>query len=93
MWDSSIPNSEFTFDKEQGRMVFTNRFKLLRREEVTVDYGHNKRHLAKYYGFECNCGGCTDSESVTSSSSAETSQEMLSIGEILTTNGEQPTRN
>jgi len=90
---SCVPNSEFTFDKEQGRMVFTNIFKLLWGEEVTIDYGHNKRHLAKYYGFECNCGVCTDLESGTSSSSAETSQEMPSIGEIPTENGEQPAGN
>ena len=44
-------------------MVFWNRFKLLAGEEVTVDYGHKKKYLARIYGFECACGGCTDSGS------------------------------
>ena len=44
-------------------MVFFNRFKLMEGEEVTVDYGHKKKYLEKIYGFECQCGGCTDSAS------------------------------
>lgn len=41
-------------------MVFYNRFKLLEGEEVTVDYGHKKGQLKRIYGFECQCGGCTE---------------------------------
>jgi hypothetical protein len=41
-------------------MVFYNRFKLLAGEEVTVDYGHKRKYLKRIYGFECDCGGCTD---------------------------------
>lgn len=39
-------------------------------EEVTVDYGHKKGQLKRIYGFECQCGGCTEWGSVGSSSRA-----------------------
>jgi hypothetical protein len=56
---------------KKGRMVFYNRFTLLEGEEVTVDYGHKKGALLRMYGFECQCGGCTEWGSVVSSSSSE----------------------
>jgi hypothetical protein len=56
---------------KKGRMVFYNRFTLLEGEEVTVDYGHKKGALLRMYGFECQCGGCTEWGSVVSSSSSD----------------------
>jgi hypothetical protein len=60
---SCVPNSLYTWKEGIARMVFWNRFKLLKGEEVTVDYGHKKKFLSRIYGFECACGGCTDSGS------------------------------
>lgn len=60
---SCVPNSHYVWKERSRRMVFWNRFKLLAGEEVTVDYGHKKKYLARIYGFECACGGCTDSGS------------------------------
>lgn len=60
---SCMPNSLYVWKESIGRMVFFNRFKLMEGEEVTVDYGHKKKYLEKIYGFECQCGGCTDSAS------------------------------
>ena len=65
---SCVPNSSYTWKDSIGRMIFYNRFKLLEGEEVTVDYGHKKGQLKRIYGFECQCGGCTDWASVASSS-------------------------
>lgn len=56
---------EWVPDKAQahgGRMVYTAYRKLLEGEEVTIDYGHSVKALKRIYGFECDCGGCTDSE-------------------------------
>lgn len=49
-------------------MVFWNVRKLLKGEEVTVDYGHRPNQLLRIYGFECACGGCTERGSVIGSS-------------------------
>jgi hypothetical protein len=72
---SCVPNSQYVWKEGSGRMVFWSRFKLLEGEEVTVDYGHKKKYLARIYGFECACGGCTDlglgSSGVRSSSGSE----------------------
>ena len=70
---SCVPNSHYVWKNSIGRMVFWNRFKLLDGEEVTVDYGHKKKYLEKIYGFECQCGGCTDSGSDARSSSGSES--------------------
>lgn len=70
---SCVPNSHYLWKESIGRMVFWNRFKLLEGEEVTVDYGHKKKYLEKIYGFECQCGGCTDSGSDARSSSGSES--------------------
>ena len=51
--------------------MFYNRFTLLEGEEVTVDYGHKKGALLRMYGFECQCGGCTEWGSGVSTSSSE----------------------
>ncbi|PSS08528.1 hypothetical protein M430DRAFT_31252 [Amorphotheca resinae ATCC 22711] len=71
---SCVPNSLYKWfpQGDSGRMVFWNRFKLLEGEEVCVDYGHKRSYLKRFYGFDCDCGGCTDGGgSNTSSSSSE----------------------
>jgi SET domain-containing protein len=87
---SCVPNSEFIWEEKEGRLVFVNRFKLLEGEEVTVDYGHKKKNLAKFYGFVCDCDGCTDSElsSVESSMGSEVGQDenMPSIDSLILEN-------
>lgn len=60
---SCVPNSQYGWRESIGRLVVWNRFKLLKGEEVTIDYGHGKKRLRENYGFECTCGGCTDSDS------------------------------
>ena len=60
---SCVPNSQYTWKENIGKIMFWNRFKLLAGEEVTVDYGHKKKYLKRIYGFDCTCGGCTDSGS------------------------------
>jgi hypothetical protein len=57
---SCVPNSSYTWKDSSGRMIFYNRFKMLEGEEITVDYGHKKGQLKRIYGFECQCGGCTE---------------------------------
>ncbi|CAN8105478.1 unnamed protein product [Discula destructiva] len=64
---SCIPNARFKWNAETRRMDFVVLVKLLEGEEVTIDYGHRKGHLKKYYGFECDCGGCTEWGSVSTS--------------------------
>lgn len=49
--------------------------KVLKGEEVCIDYGHTKGRLLKYYGFECACGGCTEWGSVTASNSGDGKSE------------------
>jgi SET domain-containing protein len=82
---SCVPNSHYQWKESLGRMVFWNRFKLLEGEEVTVDYGHKKSYLAKIYGFECSCGGCTDGSDVTSVSGSEgvIKEEIVGIDAVL----------
>jgi hypothetical protein len=85
---SCVPNSSYTWKERTGRMVFYNRFKLLEGEEVTVDYGHKKGQLKRIYGFECQCGGCTEWGSVDSSSRpgsevGEGEKEMGSLDAIV----------
>lgn len=67
---SCVPNAEFAWDCDKGRMEYFTAFKLLEGEEITIDYGHKKGFLKKYYGFECDCGACTEWGSVSSSSAA-----------------------
>lgn len=57
---SCVPNSQYLWKESIGRMLFWNDVKLMEGEEVTVDYGHKPKYLAKIYGFVCACGGCTD---------------------------------
>ena len=54
---SCAPNSGYLWKESIGKMVFWNWSKLLKGEEVTVDYGHEKGQLKRIYGFECQCGG------------------------------------
>ncbi|KAK6582135.1 hypothetical protein PZA11_005832 [Diplocarpon coronariae] len=83
---SCVPNSQYIWKDSIGRMVFWNRFKLLEGEEVTVDYGHKTKYLKRIYGFDCQCGACTDSGSdVGSSSGSERSKggDLVSIDELV----------
>lgn len=96
---SCVPNSHYEWieskfgedeGKERkviGRMMFWNRFKLLAGEEVTVDYGHRKGQLKRIYGFDCTCGGCTESGSEAMSSRSESERgevgEIPSINEVI----------
>jgi hypothetical protein len=83
---SCVPNSHYLWKESIGRMVFWNRFKLLEGEEVTVDYGHKKKYLEKIYGFECQCGGCTDSSSDARSSSGSESggiEDMRNLDAVI----------
>jgi hypothetical protein len=83
---SCVPNSSYSWKEGIGRMVWWNRFKLLEGEEVTVDYGHKKKYLEKIYGFECCCGGCTDSGSDARSSSGSDGargEEMRGIDAVV----------
>jgi len=83
---SCVPNSHYLWKESIGRMVFWNRFKLLEGEEATVDYGHKKKYLEKIYGFECCCGGCTDSGSDARSSSGSegaVGEEMRGIDAVV----------
>ncbi|KAN0094028.1 SET domain containing protein [Hyaloscypha variabilis] len=83
---SCVPNSHYLWKDGIGRMVFWNRFKLLEGEEVTVDYGHKKKYLEKIYGFECQCGGCTDSGLDARSSSGNESggiEDMRSLDDVI----------
>lgn len=41
-----------------GRMKYFSRRDIGAGEEITVDYGHGIKGLKKFYGFECDCGGC-----------------------------------
>lgn len=65
---SCVPNSAYVWKESIGRMMFWNHRKLLEGEEVTVDYGHKPNQLLRIYGFECDCGGCTERGSVVGSS-------------------------
>lgn len=83
---SCVPNSFYLWKESTGKMVFLNRFNLIEGEEVTVDYGHKKKYLEKIYGFECQCGGCTESGSdARSSKGSETSgiEDMRSLDAII----------
>ncbi|KAI9047513.1 hypothetical protein LZ554_008229 [Drepanopeziza brunnea f. sp. 'monogermtubi'] len=86
---SCAPNSHYVWKDSIGKMVFYNHFKLLEGEEVTVDYGHKTKMLKRIYGFDCTCGGCTDSGSgsdglsSSSSESAARAEERTSIAEVL----------
>ncbi|KAG4443254.1 hypothetical protein IFR05_001297 [Cadophora sp. M221] len=87
---SCVPNSQYTWKDSIGKIVFWNRFKLLAGEEVTVDYGHKKKYLKRIYGFDCICGGCTDSGSdarsdgvSSSGSDSSVTDDMGKIDEIL----------
>ncbi len=88
---SCVPNSHYLWKDGIGRMIFWNRFKLLEGEEITVDYGHKKAYLKKIYGFDCMCGGCTESGSDAMSSNESESgkgEELLSIDEVLQADGD-----
>ncbi|EKD18563.1 uncharacterized protein L3040_007417 [Drepanopeziza brunnea f. sp. 'multigermtubi'] len=84
---SCVPNSHYVWKDSIGKMVFYNHFKLLEGDEVTVDYGHKTKMLKRIYGFDCTCGGCTDSGSdglsSSSSESAARAEERTSIVEVL----------
>ena len=54
---SCIPNSHYMWKESIGRMVFWNRIKVLKGDEITVDYGHRRGQLKRIYGFECQCCG------------------------------------
>jgi len=64
---SCVSNSSYVWKDSVGRMVFWNLCKLLEGEEVTVNYGHKRIYLKRIYGFDCDCGGCTDPGSEISS--------------------------
>jgi hypothetical protein len=59
---SCVPNSSYRWRESIGRLAVWNRFKLLEGEEVSIDYGHGRRVLRSNYGFECDCGGCSEVE-------------------------------
>lgn len=87
---SCVPNSAYVWKENVGRMVFWNRVKLLEGEEITVDYGHKPNQLRRIYGFECQCGGCTDPGSeVRSGCSSENGDSMLCSAELMKQKVEQ----
>ena len=43
----------------EGELLVTARQKILRGEQITIDYGHSVGKLKRYYGFDCDCGACT----------------------------------
>jgi hypothetical protein len=86
---SCIPNCGYVWKEGVGRMVFWNRTKVLKGEEVTVDYGHNRNQLKRIYGFECMCGGCTDLESEAVSSVLSDGMESLGIDGVDVENEEE----
>ncbi|RDW62442.1 hypothetical protein BP6252_11875 [Coleophoma cylindrospora] len=57
---SCTPNCAFAWNEELGTMVFKNCCELSQGQELTINYGHHKGHLKKFYGFECDCGSCTE---------------------------------
>ena len=64
---SCVPNSNYSWvpqgDGGSGRLMFWNMVKLSAGDEVMVSYGHHRMWLKRIYGFDCDCGGCTDSSS------------------------------
>ena len=86
-----MPNSSYTCEEGTGRIAIYSHFKLLEGEEVTIDYGHKKGQLKRIYGFECQCGGCTEwgsdrsvgsssqTGSLTGSQNGEGEKEMSSL--------------
>jgi len=68
---SCVPNSSYIWKDGAERIIFWNHWKLLQGEEVSVDYGHKPHYLKKFYGFDCDCGGCTEAGSEIESSSSE----------------------
>jgi hypothetical protein len=56
---SCVENTKYVWKKSIGRMVYYNKFRLDKGEEVTVSYGHNKKWLKIIYGFDCTCPQCT----------------------------------
>ena len=40
-------------------LIVEARQKILRGEQITIDYGHDVGKLKYYYGFTCDCGACT----------------------------------
>jgi len=81
---SCVPNTSYVWKESTGRIVFWNRWKLMKGEEVCVDYGHKPNYLKRLYGFDCDCGGCTEAGSDLGSSSSETEdREVKGIEEVL----------
>lgn len=76
---SCVPNSQYVWKEGIGRMIFWNRTKLFKGEEVTVNYGHKKNYLKNIYGFECTCGACTDSELEVISSKSAGAEELPAV--------------
>lgn len=72
---SCVPNASYAWNEAVGRMEYVAVRKLLAGEEVTIDYGHTKGHLVKYYGFECDCGACTEWGSVSAATAVEEEME------------------
>lgn len=61
---SCVPNTQFQWNAEKGMMEYRAGRKILEGEEITIDYGHKRGHLKRYYGFECDCGSCVTSHEV-----------------------------
>jgi len=93
---SCVPNSQYVWKPNVGRMIFWNRFKLMKDEEVCVDYGHKPNYLKRIYGFECQCGGCTERGTELGSSSSEASEDggrdVMGIAAVLETFKEEDSK-
>lgn len=61
---SCVPNTQFKWNTEKGMMEYRAGHKILQGEEITINYGHKRGHLKRYYGFECDCGSCAISDGV-----------------------------
>ncbi|ESZ98953.1 hypothetical protein SBOR_0611 [Sclerotinia borealis F-4128] len=63
-----VANARYKWEEEDvhgelgGRMKYFSKRDVGMGEEITVDYGHGVKGLKRFYGFECDCGGCRKEE-------------------------------